>query len=157
VTILKVDVDTRTKLPLAELRRRLRLVQVRVVSVTDTRSPSGRGWHRVIEVERDQSPNQDARWDHGAVDQAVLHDGAVGRAKRALRSATRAAQGSLAAARRFTPTEVVFLQLLCGSDPIREAFNWHRARLVQTRKVSPYWRRRWNTFYATRRGKEHTA
>jgi len=43
--------------------------------------------------------------------------------------------------------ETVALQLLCGSDPHREAYNLNRARQVDAGTVSPYWRARWNVFY----------
>src|SRR3979490_1622340 len=49
--------------------------------------------------------------------------------------------------------EVVALQLLFGSDPLREAFNLHRARLVDAKQVSKFWRDRWNTTYETSKGK----
>lgn len=45
--------------------------------------------------------------------------------------------------------EIVMLQLLLGSDPLREAYNMVRARAVDERKVSRYWRvrDRWNVLY----------
>lgn len=46
-----------------------------------------------------------------------------------------------------TAAETVLLQLLCGSDPGREAYNVTRARQVDGKHVSAYWRRRWNVFY----------
>lgn len=46
--------------------------------------------------------------------------------------------------------EVVALQLLCGSDPEREAYNLNRASLVDRGRVPRYWWRRWNVLYATR-------
>lgn len=46
-----------------------------------------------------------------------------------------------------TAHETVLLQLLCGSDPGREAYNVSRARLVDTRRVGRYWRSRWNVLY----------
>jgi len=51
-----------------------------------------------------------------------------------------------------TALEVVALQLLFGSDPIREAMNFVRARLVDRKEVSAFWRARWNTLYETSRG-----
>ena len=47
--------------------------------------------------------------------------------------------------------ETVALQLLCGSDPHREAYNLNRARQVDDGKVSEYWRQRWNVFYKRER------
>jgi hypothetical protein len=55
---------------------------------------------------------------------------------------------------RWRAADQVAVQLLLGSDPIREAFNLHRARLVDAKQVSSYWRSRWNVFYATSRGRE---
>jgi hypothetical protein len=52
--------------------------------------------------------------------------------------------------------ETVALQLLCGSDPQREAYNLNRARQVDAGEVSDYWRVRWNVFYkrdSERKGK----
>lgn len=53
-----------------------------------------------------------------------------------------------------TALETVALQLLFGSDPIREAFNITRARLVDRKQVSAFWRARFNTLYETSKGKE---
>jgi hypothetical protein len=50
---------------------------------------------------------------------------------------------------RWRPTEIVALQLLFGSDVWREAYTLHRARLVEAKQVSPYWRTRYNVLYAT--------
>jgi hypothetical protein len=50
---------------------------------------------------------------------------------------------------RWRAADQVAVQCLLGSDPVREAFNLHRARLVDARQVAPYWRSRWNVFYAT--------
>ena len=41
--------------------------------------------------------------------------------------------------------EVVALQAILGSDPLREACNLHRANLLQ--QVSPFWQERWNVLY----------
>lgn len=46
-----------------------------------------------------------------------------------------------------TAQETVLLQLLCGSDPGREAYNTMRARQVDSGRVGRYWRARWNVFY----------
>jgi hypothetical protein len=48
-----------------------------------------------------------------------------------------------------TAVEVVALQLLLGSDPLREAYYVQRARAVDAGEVSRYWRKydRWNVFY----------
>jgi len=132
--LLKIDVDRpRGRLPRRELERRARIVHVRIGRVVDTRSPSGRGWHRRIEIERMEGDNGRALRMHG------------GRSVRTL--------GKPFAVRPFSPFEVVFLQLLFGSDPIRESFNWHRARLVQAGAVPPFWRSRFNTLYATSGGR----
>lgn len=53
-----------------------------------------------------------------------------------------------------TAVETVALQLLCGSDPHREAYNLNRARAVDAGEVSPYWRARWNVFYKKERERE---
>lgn len=50
-----------------------------------------------------------------------------------------------------TAREVVALQLLLGSDPLREAHNLERARAVDEGKVSRFWCIRWNVLY----GKPH--
>jgi hypothetical protein len=49
-----------------------------------------------------------------------------------------------------TAVELVALQLLCGSDPHREAYNVNRARAVDSGAVSRYWSKpsRWNVFYS---------
>lgn len=52
-----------------------------------------------------------------------------------------------------TAMETVALQLLFGSDVVREAFNIQRARLVDAQQVSPFFAQRWNRFYATSNGK----
>ena len=41
----------------------------------------------------------------------------------------------------------VALQLLFGSDPYREAYLLQRARIVDTKQCSPFFRSRWNVFY----------
>lgn len=45
--------------------------------------------------------------------------------------------------------EIVALQLLLGSDPLREAYNLVRALAVDAGRVSKYWRHRdrWNVLY----------
>jgi len=44
--------------------------------------------------------------------------------------------------------EMVALQLLLGSDPLREAYNINRARAVDfSGHVPDWWRARWNVFY----------
>jgi hypothetical protein len=49
--------------------------------------------------------------------------------------------------------EVVALQLLLGSDPLREAYYIARARAVDAGEVSRFWRqlKRWNVFYRSDR------
>lgn len=46
-----------------------------------------------------------------------------------------------------TCMEVVALQAVFGSDPKREACNVNRARMVDTKQVTPYWAQRWNVLY----------
>lgn len=48
----------------------------------------------------------------------------------------------------LTPMEVVALQLLLGSDPMREAYNFQRARILGD--VPGFWREmhRWNVDYS---------
>lgn len=46
-----------------------------------------------------------------------------------------------------TCMEVAALQALLGSDPLREACNINRARMVDAGKVSRFWARRWNVLY----------
>lgn len=41
--------------------------------------------------------------------------------------------------------EVVALQAILGSDPLREACNLHRANIFP--QVSPFWQDRWNVLY----------
>lgn len=43
--------------------------------------------------------------------------------------------------------EAVALQLLFGSDPLREAYNINRARKVDRGNVPAFWRGRWNVLY----------
>ena len=139
--ILKIDVDGNRKLSRAELERRARIVHVEIVAVTDTRSPSGRGWHRRIEIER-----------VGGID---LLGGKLVRPARLADStvAHDTSDRKLAPPTPFSPLEIVALQLLFGSDPIRECFNFHRARLVEAGQVSRFWARRWNNLYPTKNGK----
>lgn len=44
---------------------------------------------------------------------------------------------------------VVALQLLFGSDPLREAYNYNRARVVDAGAVPPYWaeQKAWDVLY----------
>lgn len=44
--------------------------------------------------------------------------------------------------------EMVALQAILGSDPGRESVNLLRARHVDSGKVPPWWRSRWNVLYA---------
>ena len=44
-----------------------------------------------------------------------------------------------------TPIEVVALQAILGSDPLREACNLRRAHTFP--HASPFWRNRWNVLY----------
>lgn len=53
--------------------------------------------------------------------------------------------------RPSSAVETVALQLLCGSDPHREAYNLNRARQVDAGEVSAYWKVRWNVFYKKER------
>lgn len=48
-----------------------------------------------------------------------------------------------------TAAEVVALQLLFGSDPLREAYCYNRARMVDRRAVPEYWRLQdsWDVLY----------
>lgn len=46
-----------------------------------------------------------------------------------------------------TAVETVALQLLFGSDPYREAYCLNRAVQVDRKKVSKYWRARFNVLY----------
>lgn len=50
--------------------------------------------------------------------------------------------------------EVVALQAVLGSDPAREACNIHRAFMVDSKQVSPRWRKRWNVLYGSLKGAE---
>lgn len=43
--------------------------------------------------------------------------------------------------------EMVCLQLIFGSDVLREAYNLNRARHVDSGKVPDWWRGSWNVFY----------
>lgn len=43
--------------------------------------------------------------------------------------------------------ETVALQLLFGSDPLREAYCFNRARHVDAGRVSDYWANNWNVLY----------
>lgn len=99
---LRLDLDG-ARLPLLEVVRRLARVGRTLVTIRETRSPSGRGWHQWIVI----------------------------------RPAPRSA------------VEIVALQLLLGSDPLREAYNLRRALAVDSGTVSVYWRMqdRWNVLY----------
>lgn len=44
-----------------------------------------------------------------------------------------------------SPLEVVALQAICGSDPVREAFNVRRVRSLT--RVPRWWSERWNVLY----------
>lgn len=44
--------------------------------------------------------------------------------------------------------ETVALQLVCGSDPLRESCNVQRARVCDSGTVSDFWLERWNVLYA---------
>lgn len=46
-----------------------------------------------------------------------------------------------------TCMEVVALQAVLGSDVRREACNVNRARMVDSRRVPAFWRKRWNVLY----------
>lgn len=54
---------------------------------------------------------------------------------------------------RWRAADQVAVQLLMGSDVWREAYNLHRAQLVDARQVPAYWRKRWCVLYATSNGK----
>jgi len=143
MTLLKIDVDRpRGRLTQKQLAARARIVHVRIVRVVDTRSPSGWGWHRRIEIERAHVLDRVRKVQSDCV-------GDVRQRGRAHCRDDARSVGRMA----FTPLEIVFLQLLFGSDPIRESFNWHRARLVQAGAVPRFWRRRFNTLYATSGGR----
>lgn len=47
-----------------------------------------------------------------------------------------------------TAMEIVALQAVCGSDPLRESSNILRARNLP--KVPKFWQRRWNVLYGKR-------
>ena len=47
---LKIDVDHNEPLPIAELLRRSIRANVKIVSLAQWRSPSGRGWHVLLKV-----------------------------------------------------------------------------------------------------------
>jgi hypothetical protein len=138
--LLKVDVDTvRGRLPRRELEQRARIVHVQIVRVIDTRSPSGRGWHRRIVVTRLGVQGRGRS----------LESSVAGARSRQVTSSGALSPGP----EKFSPRETVFLQLLFGSDPIREAFNWHRARLIAAGQVARFWAERWNTLYSTSGGR----
>lgn len=44
-------------------------------------------------------------------------------------------------------TEMVCLQMILGSDILRESYNLNRARHVDSARVPDWWRGRWNVFY----------
>lgn len=46
-----------------------------------------------------------------------------------------------------TAMTVTALQTILGSDPYREACNVQRARMVDEKRVSRWWRSRWNVLY----------
>lgn len=99
--IIRVDVDGGEPIPLARLSWLYRRAGFRIVWLSQTRSPGGKGWH--LEVQVSPAPR--------------------------------------------SPTEVVALQCIAGSDIAREACNLNRARMVERRKVSAWWRNRWNVLY----------
>jgi len=49
---LKVDVDNRRPLPMKELIARFARANVRILWLSQTRSPSGRGWHIRMQLAR---------------------------------------------------------------------------------------------------------
>jgi hypothetical protein len=150
LAVLKIDVDGPRRLPMRELRRRARLARVTILGITDRRSPSGRGWHREIEICRCLG-RRDCREGQRIWGTTTRRRPAppVGGAKCGLVTHSNTTH----VGRTFSALELVALQLLFGSDPLREACNLTRARLVDTRRVSAWWRARWNTFYDTSRGR----
>lgn len=54
-----------------------------------------------------------------------------------------------------TAMQVVALQLLFGSDPLREAYCYNRARLVDGSGVAPYWQNpdAWDVLYTSQKEK----
>jgi hypothetical protein len=46
-----------------------------------------------------------------------------------------------------TAMEVTALQAVLGSDSYREACNINRARMVDGKRVPPWWRKRFNVLY----------
>lgn len=111
--MLKLDHDNHNsrRLSLAELVRRAERAGLQIVRLWQRRSPSGKGWHRLLEVS--PSPEDASR--------------------------------------------CVALQLLFGSDPLREAYNYCRTRKVSGSTVAPYWRqlKNWNILYVPRPGLHH--
>lgn len=105
--IIKLDHDAHNsrRLSLRELVRRAERANVVIDRVSERRSASGRGWHRIIEVR--PAPQ--------------------------------------------TAAQVVALQLLFGSDPLREAYCYNRARLVDADALPPYWQQqdRWDVLYGS--------
>lgn len=97
---LKIDVDGKRRPSLRVLVARLARAGVRVSALVERPSPSGRGWHRWLNVQE-----------------------------------------------KLTPTEIVALQAICGSDVLREAYCFQRARAVQAQAVRFWWRTRWNVLY----------
>ena len=47
---------------------------------------------------------------------------------------------------KYKPMELVAIQAICGSDPMREALNWVRAS--QPGQLRGFWGRRWNILYS---------
>jgi hypothetical protein len=48
--VLKIDVDHNEPMPIVELLRRSIRAKVKIVSLAQRRSPSGRGWHVLLNV-----------------------------------------------------------------------------------------------------------
>lgn len=103
--LLKLDHDNyNSRRPsLTELVRRAERAGLVIVRLWQRRSPSGKGWHRMVQV---SPPPEDA-------------------------------------------ARCVALQLLFGSDPLREAYNYRRTRRVLGSTVAPYWcqLKNWNILY----------
>jgi hypothetical protein len=47
---------------------------------------------------------------------------------------------------KFKPIELVALQAIFGSDPMREAMDFYRARNIH--KADAFWKTRWNIIYS---------
>lgn len=100
--MLRIDYDSPDDVPSKlVIKRRLGRAGYQLKKMTRTMSPSGRGVH--LRITLDRAP--------------------------------------------MSPFEVVALQAILGSDPVREAYNLVRVRAMMKKGLPAFWCDRWNVLY----------